>query len=74
MRKGIVLLLILVLLCLGGCAEKKNVLEAEPVVPVATIPKNSELPENILPPDEMPSVPQDGVEVPVEPQPTIITE
>ena len=74
MKKGIALLLVLVLLCLTGCVESEPAAQTEPTMPTVTIPKNPELPESIVPPGQMPSIPEDGVEVPVQPQPTIITE
>ena len=74
MKKGIALVLVLVLLCLSGCVESEPGIQPLPADPAVTVPKNPELPENVVTPGEMPSVPQDGVEVPVQPLPTIITE
>ena len=74
MKKGIALVLVLVLLCLSGCVDSEPAIQTLPADIPVTVPKNPELPENVVTPGEMPSVPQDGVEVPVQPQPTSITE
>ena len=72
MKKGIVLFL--VLLCLTGCTGKTTEFRPEPVDATVTVPMDPELPENIVSPDRMPTIPEDSVGIPAPPQPTIVTE
>jgi hypothetical protein len=80
MKRRIAALLAILLLCLPGCVEKTA--EPEPAAPIVseipdpavTLPGNPELPENLIPPGQMPSLPEDEVGIPAPPQPTIVTE
>ena len=74
MKKGIALLLVLFALCLSGCVESEPAPQTDATQPAVTVPKDPQVPENVVTPGELPSNPQDGAEVPQQPQPTIITE